>query len=248
MAKYESIARKLRLRPGLRLLEIGSGWGGFAEYAAQRYDCQVTTTTISRQQYEYAKDRIQRAGVESNVRVLQQDYRDLRGQFDRLVSIEMIEAVGARYLGRYFAQCTRLLTPDGLMCLQAITIPDHRFDSYRRSVDFIQRYIFPGGLLPSFAAMGRALAESSDLRWLHAEDFGSHYARTLQLWRENFWQSLDRVRQLGFDDRFIRAWEYYLSYCWAGFVERQIGVSQIVLARPQARNEPLTEIAFIDCR
>lgn len=237
--KYDRICRKLRIGPEDHVLEIGTGWGGFALHAARKYGCRVTTTTISAQQYQYANSKIREAGLEGQIRLISQDYRDLIGQYDKLVSIEMIEAVGHQYLDRYFAKCSQLLKPQGVMCLQAITLPDHRFQSYLRSVDFIQRYIFPGGCLPSLGAIAGAVSRVTDLRWLHCEDFGTHYATTLNHWRKNFWERIDQVRALGFDRQFIRTWEYYLCYCLAGFAERQIGVAQLVLARPQARLEPI---------
>jgi len=232
--KYDRICRKLDLQPGDRLLEIGTGWGGFAEHASVHYGCHVTTTTISEQQYRYAQSRFRQRGLDSGISLWKQDYRDLTGEYDKLVSIEMIEAVGHQYLGTYFGKCCQLLRASGSMCLQTITIPDHRYDQYRRSVDFIQQYIFPGGCLPSFSAMTRSLAEHTDFRFIHSEDFGSDYATTLQTWRRNFWENMDAVRSLGFDDAWVRTWEYYLCYCIAGFLERQIGVSQIVLAKPNA--------------
>ncbi len=233
--KYDRICRHLQLQPSDHVLEIGTGWGGFAEHAARQYGCRVTTTTISEQQHAYAEDRFRRAGLEDRVTLLKQDYRDLEGRFDKLVSIEMIEAVGERYLPGYFAKCSQLLTDDGLMCLQAITIPDHRYQRYRKSVDFIQRYIFPGGFLPSMGKMASCVGQSTDLRFLHVEDFAAHYADTLAHWRGNFWQAIDAVKALGFDQHFIRTWHYYLCYCEAGFRERQIGVSQLLLAKPNCR-------------
>ncbi len=232
--KYERICQKLELKSGDRLLEIGTGWGGFAEHAARHYGCHVTTTTISNRQYQYAQERFRTNGLDSRVSLLKQDYRELSGQFDKLASIEMVEAVGDRYLGTYFGQCSRLLKANGLMCIQAITIPDHRYSQYRRSMDFIQRYIFPGGCLPSFSAITRALADHTDLRLVHSEDFGTDYATTIKVWRSNFWNNIEKVRSLGFDNTWIRTWEYYLCYCMAGFLERQIGVSQILFAKPRA--------------
>lgn len=244
--KYDRICRKLQLMPGHHILEIGTGWGGFALHAARHYGCRVTTTTISRCQYQYACDRIRRAGLDERITVLSDDYRNLTGVYDHLVSVEMVEAVGHQYLDRFFGQCSRLLRPDGLMLLQAITIPDHRFEQYRRSVDFIQKYIFPGGCLPSIAAIATALGRATDFRFLHLEDFGYHYAATLARWRQRFGQNIDQVKALGFDERFIRAWHYYLCYCEAGFLENQIGVAQVLLARPNCRRTSLlwqTEIA-----
>ncbi len=236
--KYDRICRKLLLRPQDHVLEIGTGWGGFALHAASHYGCRVTTTTISQQQHDFARERIDQAGLGDRITLLQQDYRDLSGSYDKLVSIEMIEAVGHRFLDIYFAQCCRLLKPDGMMALQAITIPDGRYDAYRRSVDFIQRYIFPGGCLPSISAIGGALRRT-DFHLLHAEDFSAHYARTLACWRRNFWSNAESVRQLGFDERFMRMWHYYLCYCEAGFRERQIGICQMLLAKPGCRRASL---------
>ncbi len=234
IAKYDSICRKLDLSPGDSVLEVGCGWGGFAIHAARRYGCHVTATTISREQFAFAEQRIRDLGLTNRISLLLTDYRDLKGQFDKLVSIEMIEAVGEKYFDTYFGQCSRLLKSDGTMALQAITIPDHRYDSYRVSVDFIQRYIFPGGFLPSFSAIGDSLKRVTDFRVLHLEDFGMDYAETLSRWSQNFWNRIDQVRELGFDERFIRTWHYYLSYCEAGFRERQIGVNQLVLAKPMS--------------
>jgi cyclopropane-fatty-acyl-phospholipid synthase len=239
--KYDRICRKLQLTPQDHVLEIGTGWGGFAEHAAGRYGCRVTTTTISEQQAAYAEQRFRKASLGDRITLLKDDYRDLRGRYDKLVSIEMIEAVGEKYLPAYFAKCSELLKPEGMMLLQAITIPDHRYDPYRKSVDFIRRYIFPGGLLPSPGAIANCLGRATDFRLFHAEDFGSHYARTLAHWRHNFWKNMDQVKSLGFDERFIRAWHYYLCYCEAGFHERQIGVSQILLTKPACRREPLLD-------
>lgn len=237
--KYDRICRKLRLSPGDHVLEIGTGWGGFAEHAIKNYGCRVTTTTISEQQHEYAAERFRNASLQDRVTLLKQDYRDLNGKFDKLVSIEMIEAVGEKYLPTYFAKCCELLKPDGMMALQAITIPDHRYDDYRSSVDFIQRYIFPGGFLPSMSAISSCLRGNTDFRMFHYEDFGPHYAETLARWRDSFWRNIQQVKQLGFDAYFQRMWQYYLCYCEAGFRERQIGVAQIVLNRPECRREPL---------
>ena len=232
IAKYERICRKLELSSDDHVLEVGCGWGGFAIHAARQSGCRVTATTISREQFALANQRIHDLGLDDRITLLLTDYRDLAGQYDKLVSIEMIEAVGERFFDTYFEQCSRLLKPNGMMALQAITIPDHRYDGYRSSVDFIQRYIFPGGFLPSFGAIGQSLRRATDFRVLHLEDFGMDYAETLSRWRQNFWEQIEQVRELGFDDRFIRTWHYYLSYCEAGFRERQIGVNQLVLAKP----------------
>lgn len=232
--KLDRVCRRLRLGPTDRVIEVGGGWGGFAEHAASRYGCHVTTTTISRAQHDYARERFDRAGLAGRVTLLDQDYRDLRGRYDKLVSIEMIEAVGHAHLGRFFQRCGALLKPNGLMALQAITIPDQRYDAYRRSADFIQKHVFPGGALPSLGAITRCVARHTDLRLVHAEDFGPHYARTLALWRARFEARLPEVRDLGFDDRFVRLWRLYLAYCEAGFAERLVGVSQLVFAKPGA--------------
>jgi len=240
--KYDRICRKLQLRPADHVLEIGTGWGGFAEHAVKRYGCRVTTTTISDAQHSFAERRFRNAGLAERITLLQDDYRDLRGVYDKLVSIEMIEAVGEKFLPGYFAKCSALLKADGMMCLQAITIPDHRYDTYRKSVDFIQRYIFPGGFIPSMGAMTSCLGRQTDFRFLHSEDFGSHYAETLAHWRQRFGESIDTVRSLGFDERFIRTWRYYLCYCEAGFRERQIGVSQLLLTKPGCRREAVLNV------
>ena len=237
--KYDRICRKLQLAPEDHVLEIGTGWGGFAEHAATNYGCRITTTTISDEQHAYAERRFRYAGLDDRITLLKDDYRDVHGQYDKLVSIEMIEAVGQRFLPGYFAKCSDLLKPSGMMCLQSITIPDHRYDRYRKSVDFIQRYIFPGGFLPSMRAIGEGLGRSTDFRLFHMEDFGPHYADTLAHWRGNFWREIDSVKALGFDERFIRTWHYYLCYCEAGFRERQVGVSQLTLTKPACRREPV---------
>lgn len=240
IAKLDRICRKLELQPDDHLLEIGSGWGGFALHAAQHYGCRVTTTTISREQYRLACERVREAGLEDRVTVLCQDYRELRGSFDKLASIEMIEAVGERHLETYFRTCAQLLKPCGMMLLQAITVADQKYDQYRREVDFIRHYIFPGGFLPSLTAIAETLTRATDLRVFHLEDIGAHYATTLRHWRERFLANLDRVRALGFPDTFIRMWDYYLCYCEGGFRERAIGTVQLLMTKPLCRREPLT--------
>ena len=237
--KVDRICRKLDLHPGDHLLEIGTGWGGFALHAATHYGARVTTTTISRQQYELAVERVAEAGLADRIDIVLEDYRDLRGQYDKLVSIEMIEAVGHHYYDAYFAACGRLLKPDGLMLLQAITISDWVFQDHIHSVDFIKRYIFPGSCIPSLAAMAGAVAASSDLRMVHLEDIGPHYARTLAAWRDRFMARLDEVRALDLPEEFIRMWEYYFCYCEAGFSERYISDAQILLAKPQNRRRSI---------
>jgi len=236
--KLERICEKLALQPSDHLLEIGTGWGSMAIYAATRYGCKVTTTTLSREQYAYTERRIREQGLEDRITLLLEDYRDLVGEYDKLVSIEMIEAVGHRFLPTYFEQCARLLKPEGLMLLQAITIRDQRYEQARQSVDFIQRYIFPGGALPSVNKMLEVVTRHTDLNLHHMEDFGLHYARTLRLWRENLSQARQRLEQLGYDDYFYRLWEFYLCYCEGGFLERTIGTAHLLLAKPGARPLP----------
>ncbi len=233
--KIERICQLLELGPNDHLLEIGTGWGGFALHAAKNYGCRITTTTISQQQYDMAVERIAQADLSDRIKVLRVDYRDLEGQYDKIVSIEMIEAVGHHYYDAYFGQCSRLLKPDGLMLLQAITIGDWFFDAHTRTVDFIKRYIFPGSCIPSVTAMAESLARESDMRIVDLRDIGPHYARTLRIWRERFFEQIDQVRDQGFNEEFIRMWAFYLCYCEAGFAERYIGDAQILLAKPQNR-------------
>jgi len=231
-AKLERICRKLDLRPQDQVLEIGTGWGGFALHAAGRYGCRVISLTLSREQADLARRRAAAAGLSDRIEVQLRDYRDQRGQFDKLVSIEMIEAVGANHLETYFRQCGRLLKPAGAMLLQAITIADQRYQAALKEVDFIQKHIFPGGFLPSITAIATAMTKACDLKTVHLEDIGPHYAETLARWRENFTRSLDAVRALGFDERFIHKWRFYLSYCEGGFRERDLGTVQMLLAKP----------------
>ncbi|MDR3394437.1 MAG: cyclopropane-fatty-acyl-phospholipid synthase [Parasulfuritortus sp.] len=231
-AKLERICSKLDLQASDHVLEIGTGWGGFALYAASRFGCRVTSVTLSSEQSTLARQRVAEAGLTDRVDVQLCDYRDLTGQFDKLVSIEMVEAVGANNLERYFGQCSRLLKADGAMLLQAITIADQRYEMALREVDFIQKHIFPGGFLPSITALAGAMTRSGDLRTAHLEDIGPHYAETLSRWRDNFLSRIEQVRALGFDDRFIRMWTFYLSYCEGGFHERDIGTIQMLLAKP----------------
>ncbi|HQX92110.1 MAG TPA: cyclopropane-fatty-acyl-phospholipid synthase family protein, partial [Thermomonas sp.] len=230
--KLERICQKLDLKPGDHLLEIGTGWGSMALYAASHYGCRVTTTTLSREQFAYTQKRIEEQGLQERVTLLLRDYRDLGGQYDKLVSIEMIEAVGADFQDSYFAQIGRLLKPEGLALVQAITIEDHRYAQALKSVDFIKRHVFPGCFIPSVSAMLASKTRSSDLALVALEDFGLSYARTLQAWRERFLAQLATVRAQGFDERFIRMWEFYLAYCEGGFRERAIGVSHLLMAKP----------------
>jgi cyclopropane-fatty-acyl-phospholipid synthase len=230
--KLARLCRKLRLKPTDHVLEIGSGWGGFAIYAAQHFGCRVTTVTISRKQFEEAHRRIYAAGVADKVTLLYQDYRNIRGSFDKIVSIEMIEAVGDRYFEAFFAQCHRLLKPDGLLALQMITCPDSRYELLKNNVDFIQKYIFPGSLLPSLERVQQAMRKTGDLFLFELEDMGNHYVETLGRWHARFVEHLPEVKAQGFDSAFIRKWCYYLQYCRAAFRMRNITVVQAVYTRP----------------
>ena len=239
IAKLDRICRKLDLKPGDHVIEIGTGWGGFALHAVRNYGCRVTTTTISRQQYELARERVDAASLADRITLLREDYRDLTGQYDKLVAIEMIEAVGHQIYDTYFRKCGELLKPDGMMLLQAITIADQRYAAARDSVDFIQRYIFPGSCIPSVAVMSETIARVTDMRVFHLEDIGPHYATTLKCWRENLFANLNEVRALGYSDEFIRMWEFYLCYCEGGFEERVIGDVQMLMVKPGARPQAI---------
>ena len=233
--KLDRICRKLDLSAGDSVIEIGTGWGGFAIHAAKYYGCRVTTTTISEQQFDYAKQAVKAAGLEDRITLLLQDYRDLQGNFDKLVSIEMIEAVGHEFHDRFFKKCRDLLKPDGQMLLQAITIADQRYDQYKTSVDFINRYIFPGGCLASVTDMSRTMTTHTDMRVIHLEDIGPHYATTLHHWHDRFLARIEDVRKLGYSDVFLRMWQYYLCYCESAFIERATGTVQMLIMRPDAR-------------
>jgi cyclopropane-fatty-acyl-phospholipid synthase len=230
-AKLDRICKTLALGPADHVLEIGTGWGGFAIHAAGRYGCRVTTTTISPSQHALARERIRAAGLEDRVTLLLQDYRDLGGTYDKLVSIEMIEAIGHRQYGEFFQRCSERLNRGGRMALQTITIADHRYERARDEVDFIKRYVFPGACIPSVSALAGAMASHSDFRILALDDIGTHYATTLARWRENFRANIQEVRRIGYPESFIRLWEFYLCYCEAGFAEGQLGDAQILLAR-----------------
>jgi cyclopropane-fatty-acyl-phospholipid synthase len=234
VAKLERVCEKLALSPSDHVLEIGTGWGGFAVHAAGRYGCRVTTATISREQHAYACRRVREAGLEDRVTVLLQDYRELSGTYDKLVSIEMIEAVGWQYFQTFFRRCSELLREDGVMLLQAITIDDRAYEVEKGGRSFINTYIFPGGCLPSMEVIRRSVARASDLRVAHLEDITSHYATTLERWRERFLAAAERVAELGYDERFRRLWELYLSWCEGGFRERRIQDVQVLLAKPAA--------------
>jgi cyclopropane-fatty-acyl-phospholipid synthase len=233
--KFDRICRKIALSSRDHLLEIGTGWGGFAIHAAKEYGCRVTTVTISEKQFEYAKKRIADENLEEKITIELKDYRDISGEYDKLVSIEMIEAVGNDYFDTFFACCSKLLKPTGMMLLQAITIRDNVYKSYLKEVDFIRRYIFPGACLPSLSAIMHSVSRVSDMTVFHLEDIASHYARTLRMWRNRFSSNLNEVRKLGMNERFIRMWEFYLCYCEAGFWENHLGDLQLLFVKPQAR-------------
>lgn len=233
--KFDRICRALRLTPDDHVLETGTGWGSFAIHAASTYGCRVTTTTISKRQHEIAKQRVEAAGLSDRVTLLLKDYRDLEGEYDKVVSIEMIEAVGHNYLDTYLGTCSRLLKPDGQMMLQVISMPDQRYKQYLRTSDFIRTHVFPGSCCPSLGALSASIARSTDMRCVRYEDITGHYARTLRHWHDRFDEQIDAVRDLGYPDRFIRLWDYYLSYCEAGFAERYIGVGQMLLNKPASR-------------
>jgi cyclopropane-fatty-acyl-phospholipid synthase len=235
--KLERICQKLQLSSDTRVLEIGTGWGGFALYAARHTGCQVTTATISREQYALANARVAAAGLQDRVKVCLTDYRELTGRYDRLVSIEMIEAIGHQYLNTFFSKVSGLLEDDGMALIQAITIEDHRYAQALRSVDFINRYIFPGSFIPSISAMLGSAAAVSDMKLFHLEDFGPSYALTLREWRRRFMTQHDQVRALGYPERFVRMWEFYLAYCEGGFMERSTGDVQMLFVKPGARRD-----------
>lgn len=232
LSKLDRLCGKLNLQSSDRLLEIGTGWGGLSLHAAEQYGCDVTTTTISQAQFAMTNDRVAQAGLGNRIHPLAVDYRDLEGQYDKLVSVEVIEAIGERHLDDFFRQSDRLLKPGGRCVMQAIVMPEQRYESYRRSVDFIQKYIFPGGFLPSISAIQSSVGRTTSFRMESVEDMSPHYAQTLMHWRHAFLDRLDDVRALGFDDRFIRMWEYYLCYCEAAFRENSVRVVQVVWDKP----------------
>ena len=240
LAKLELVCEKLDLGPEDHLLEIGTGWGGLAVYAARHRGCRVTTTTISREQHDYARERVREAGLEDRVTVLLEDYRELTGRYDKLVSIEMIEAVGWQYFPAFFRRCSELVAEDGIMLLQAIVIDDRAYQVEKAGKSFINTYIFPGGCLPSLEIIARSVARVTDFRQVHLEDITAHYATTLERWRERFVEESARLSELGYDERFRRLWELYLSYCEGGFRERRIQDVQLLLAKPgyRARQSP----------
>lgn len=235
VAKFDAVCRKLALTSSDHLVEIGTGWGGLAIHAAENYGCRVTTTTISREQHDFAKEKIAARGLSDRITLLFEDYRDLKGQFDKLVSIEMIEAVGAKYLDTYFAKCSSLLKPTGAMLLQAITLQDQYYRQALKSVDYIQRFVFPGSFIPSVTAICDSVTSVTDMKLFNLEDIGPHYAPTLKAWRERFFANIDKVRALGYPESFVRLWEFYLCYCEGGFAERQLGDVQMLLTKPDCR-------------
>ena len=235
IAKFDAICGKLALSPADHLVEIGTGWGGLAIHAAREYGCRVTTTTISREQFDYASAAVQAAGLADRITLLRQDYRDLTGEYDKLVSVEMVEAVGHEFLDGYFATCSRLLKADGAMLLQAITLQDQYYEAALKAVDYIQRYVFPGSFIPSVTALVGAARRATDLKLFHLEDIGPHYARTLKDWRLRLQANLPAVRKLGFNDEFVRLFEFYLCYCEGGFAERQLGDVHMLFTKPLCR-------------
>ncbi|MDX1692377.1 MAG: cyclopropane-fatty-acyl-phospholipid synthase family protein [Ketobacteraceae bacterium] len=238
--KMRIICEKLELKPTDHVVEIGTGWGSMAIYMAEHYGCDVTTTTISKEQHHYAAERIREKGLEHKITLLLEDYRDLPAlsgarKFDKLVSVEMIEAVGHQFYHSYFSTIDHLLKPNGLALIQAITIEDHRYELARRRVDFIQKYVFPGSCIPSIAAISDAVRDASKLRLIHQSDFAGHYARTLSKWHEKLNKNWESIAALGYDETFLRMWQFYLSYCEGGFAERAIGVSHLLYAKPMNR-------------
>lgn len=230
--KYRRLCEQLHLKATDHVLEIGSGWGANAIFMAKNYGCKVTTVTISKEQQKLGQERVAAAGLSDKVEIIIKDYRNIEGQFDKIVSVEMLEAVGHNYLETYFAKCAEVLKPNGIFAFQVITSPDSRYDSLRRGVDWIQKHIFPGSLLPSVAVINKAINNTSDLTMVDLKDLGLDYAKTLKLWFIEFNHKLNEVKALGFDDRFIRKWNYYLNYCEAAFEMRNINVMQMVYTRP----------------
>ncbi len=239
LRKLEMVCEKLAIGPGDHVVEIGTGWGGFAVYAATTRGCRVTTTTISREQHDLAEQRVHEAGVSHLVDVRLDDYRDLRGSYDKLVSLEMIEAVGHKDFGTFFEVCSTLLAPNGTMLLQAITIDDRAYDIEKISRSFIRTYVFPNGCLPSPRVIAESLAERTDMRAVHLEDLTHHYAETLRRWRASFDAAGPQLEELGYDEPFRRLWRMYLAYCEAGFAERRIGLVQMLMAKPQHSTDRL---------
>lgn len=245
LTKMDRICQKLNLQPGDEVLEIGTGWGAMAVHMASRYGCHVTTTTISEEQYRLACERVEQAEMQHRIKVLKQDYRTLDGQYDKIVSIEMVEAVGHKFMNGYFAKCSSLLREDGEMCLQAITMSPQNWKAYLRSVDFIRAYVFPGGCLPTVGSLHAAAADATDMRMLHTEDITPHYATTLNHWKRKFLGRLDEVRALGYDEHLIRLWNFYLSYCEAAFEERRVHCVQMMFGKPKSRVDVSTSLSSV---
>ncbi|MGK0255789.1 MAG: cyclopropane-fatty-acyl-phospholipid synthase, partial [Arcobacteraceae bacterium] len=234
--KIEHLAKKLHIQQGAKVLEIGSGWGALAVHLAKDLDCDVTTVTLSNEQKNYCHELFKMENVEDKIDILLKDYRDLEGTYDAIISVEMFEAVGAEYFDVFFKKCESLLKPSGVLVMQMITIPDQRYTAYSKSTDFIQKYIFPGGHLPSLSKVLSTTTKHTRLNLMHMEEFAEDYAKTLRLWDQNFSKSLDKVKALGFDEYFIRMWRMYLNYCEAAFITRNIGLVQLVFSRDQNIN------------
>ena len=232
LAKYDSLCKMLQLNSSHSVLEIGSGWGGFSIYAAKNYGCKITTVTISQEQFAYAKKQIEQEGLSHQITIQLKDYRYITGKYDRIVSIEMLEAVGDKYYETFFAKCNEVLEKNGMLGFQVITCPDSRYKSIKNGVDFIQKYIFPGSLIPSLARLNKAINKTGDLFMHELIDMGTSYAKTLKIWRTNFEKNLQEVRRLGYDERFIKMWRYYLSYCESAFFMRNLSVVQTTYIRP----------------
>lgn len=236
LEKYKRLCEQLRLQPGDHVLEIGSGWGGNAIYMAKNYGCSVTSITISEEQKKLADERVVKEHLQDKVKIELTDYRNLEGLYDKIVSVEMLEAVGDEFLDIYFKKCHELLKKDGILALQVITCPDSRYEQLKRGVDWIQKHIFPGSLLPSVGRINQAVNATGDMTLIDLKDLGLHYARTLAAWREQFFRNITEIKQLGFDEKFIRKWNYYFSYCEAAFAMRNINVMQMVYSRPNNTN------------
>ena len=237
--KIERICKKLELSSNDHVLEIGTGWGGFAIFAAKNFGCKITTTTISQKQYEYTLEKVKALGLQDKISVLKKDYRDLTGKYNKLVSIEMIEAVGHHYYHDFFRKCNQLLTPDGRMLLQSIIITDYLYEEAKQFSDFIKTYIFPGSCIPSISKLCESSAKTTDMRLFHLEDITPHYAKTLNHWRSYFMNNVQKIRDLGFSEEFIRLWNFYFCYCEGGFIERQIGAVQMLFTKPLCRMDPI---------
>ena len=237
--KIERICKKLELSSNDHVLEIGTGWGGFAIFAAKNFGCKITTTTISQKQYEYTLEKVKALGLQDKISVLKKDYRDLTGKYNKLVSIEMIEAVGHHYYHDFFRKCNQLLIPDGRMLLQSIIITDYLYEEAKQFSDFIKTYIFPGSCIPSISKLCESSAKATDMRLFHLEDITPHYAKTLNHWRSHFMNNVQKIRDLGFSEEFIRLWNFYFCYCEGGFIERQIGAVQMLFTKPLCRMDPI---------